>query len=367
MNVLGLVSFRIFPTHMGGQKGVALFYKYLQQHLNVLLAVSADNQKSETTKTVPVLYPNKKIYWNLFRTDKLKRIVQENNIDIILAEHSYAGWIAWLVQKATGKPFILHSHNIESRRFRQMHQWWWKLYHWYEGWIHRKANHSFFISDEEMNFAIHQFRLSPSQCSVITYGIEEQSRKEERSLLRKELGLDEHKIILLFNGTLDYKPNYDAVITLADKIEPLLRDQADNYEILITGNRAPKKLIEKMLSNHRINYVGYVEDANLYYQAADLFINPVLNDTGIKTKLVEALANNCTTISTLSGASGIRKDLCGSKLILVNDGDWTSFAGKIMENGRPQLPETPQEFYDYYSWKNIAAKAAGKIKELIEQ
>ena len=60
MNVLGLVSFRIFPTHMGGQKGVAVFYYYLQKHVNVLLAVSDDNQESKATETAGILYPNKK-------------------------------------------------------------------------------------------------------------------------------------------------------------------------------------------------------------------------------------------------------------------------------------------------------------------
>jgi polysaccharide biosynthesis protein PslH len=365
MNVLGLVSFRIFPTHMGGQKGVALFYNYLQQHVNVLLAVSSDNQESETIKTIGILHPNKKIYLNFFRIGVLKKIIRKNKIDIIIAEHSYAGWIAWLLHKATGKPFILHSHNIESNRFRQMHKWWWKIYHWYEGWVHRKAHYNFFIGEEEMNFALKAFRLSPAKCAVITYGIEEQKLQEDKLVLRKQLGLDGKKVLLLFNGTLDYEPNYHAVEVLINKIEPLLHNRLNNYEILITGNRAPKKLVEKILANKQISYLGYVEDVNLYYQAADLFINPISNDTGIKTKLVEAIANNCTAISTLSGASGIRKELCGNKLITVNDHDWNSFVDKITEFCYLPSSVTPQQFYEYYSWKNIAAKAAEKIKEVI--
>ena len=364
MNVLGLVSFRIFPTHMGGQKGVAVFYYYLQKHANVLLAVSDDNQESKDTETAGILYPNKKIYLNIFRLTALKRIIRKNKIDILIAEHSYAGWIAWILHKATGRPFIVHSHNIESSRFRHMHKWWWKIYHWYEGWIHRRAQYNFFIGDEDMNFAIKAFHLPSSKCSVITYGIEEQTFRNNKSALRKQLRLDEKKIILLFNGTLDYEPNYHAVETLVDKIEPGLRTQLDNYEIVITGNRAPKQLVDKILGNKQITYLGYVEDVNLYYQASDLFINPISNDTGIKTKLVEAIANNCTAISTISGAAGIRRDLCGSKLITVNDDDWNSFVQKIAECQYLPQTETPASFYDYYSWKNIAEKAAEKIKEI---
>lgn len=366
MNVLALVSFRIFPTHMGGQKGVALFYKYLKQHVNVLLAVSNDNQPGKEIAAERILFPNKKMYRNYFRKKELKKLAEKHGTDVIIAEHSYSGWMAWLLSRSTGKPFIIHSHNIESKRFQQMNAWWWRLYHRYEGWIQRKAHHNFFISDEDMEYALKEFKSHPSKCSVITYGIEEIKAGISKSELRKELGLDENKLLLLFNGTLDYTPNFDAVTILVDKIEPFLRNKIEDYQILITGNRARKNLINKMLANKNLLYLGYVDDVNLYYQASDLFLNPVSNDTGIKTKLVEAIANNCTTISTRSGASGIRKELCAEKLITVNDGDWNSFADKIVEY-KNVIATTPSSFYEYYSWKNIAARAAQKMKELMNE
>lgn len=362
MNVLGVVSFRVFPTHMGGQKGVAHFYKYLERHANVLLAVSNDNQQSKIPNE-KTLFPNKKIYKNFFRRNELKKIAEKHNTDVIIAEHSYAGWIAWLLSKSIKKPFIIHSHNIESKRFHQMNVGWWRFYHWYEGWIHRKAHHSFFISEEDKNFAIKNFKLDPSKCSVITYGIEDIKPQQNKSQLKNKLELDENKRIILFNGTLDYTPNFDAVVNLIEKIEPLLRQRIDNFQILITGNRARKNLIDKILAAKNVLYLGYVEDVNLYYQAADLFINPVSNDTGIKTKLVEAIANNCTTISTESGASGIKKELCGEKLVTVKDNDWNSFTEKIVEYKNSNT-FTPEAFYEFYSWKNIAEKAAKKLKEL---
>jgi glycosyltransferase involved in cell wall biosynthesis len=310
------------------------------------------------------LYPNKKIYRNFFKTKELKRIVREDKIDVLIAEHSYAGWVAWLLHKATQKPFVIHSHNIESRRFRQMNKWWWHYYQWYEGWIHRKAQYNFFISDEDMEFALKKFKLSPEKCSVVTYGLEETKIQQNKDVLKKQLGLDENKTILLFNGTLDYEPNYHAVEILIDEIEPRLRKELSNYEIIITGNRARKKLIEKILSARNITYIGYADDVNSYYQAADLFINPVLNDTGVKTKLIEAIGNNLTTVSSVAGAWGLKKELCGHKLFTVPDNDWDSFAGKIMEQLSQPVVNTPGEFYDYYSWKAITQKAVQKINEI---
>src|SRR6476620_2377872 len=117
MKVMGLVSFRVFPTHMGGQKGVADFYRHLQQQLAVVLAVSTDNTESREVRIEKLLYPNRNIYLNIFRINKLKRLAAKESAELLIAEHSYAGWMAWLLASRLKKPFIVHSHNIESKRF----------------------------------------------------------------------------------------------------------------------------------------------------------------------------------------------------------------------------------------------------------
>lgn len=361
--VLGLVSFRIFPTHMGGQKGVALFYKHLQDFVPVVLATSMDNQQSAVIQTRNLLSPNRRIYKNLFTTKKLKQLVKDERIDVIIAEHSYAGWMAWMLHRATGKPFIIHSHNIESKRFRLMHQWWWRLYDNYERWIHRRAHHNFFISREDMEFAIRHFRLRAERCSVATYGIEEKKSIQQKNAVKDLIGLHAEEKILLFNGTLDYKPNYDAVVTLSDVIEPMIRKSGKQIRIIITGNRAPAGLVRKMLANDRITYVGYAEDVDLYYQAADLFLNPVANDSGVKTKVIEAIANNCSVVSTTSGISGIAMETCSNKIHTVADDNWEKFAETVLMQLSVPQPDTPASFYDYYSWKNITRN----VSKIIEQ
>jgi len=363
--VLGLVSFRIYPTHMGGQKGVANFYEALQQHADVMLALSRDNVDSSRLPMKKLLYPNKKIYRNLGELRKVRELIREFRPDVLIAEHSYTGWLAWILHRKTGLPFIIHSHNIESRRFQKMNRPWWKIYQVYEGWIHRKADHSFFISDEDRDHAIKHFRLQPSDCSIITYGVQTRPEPRERREWKKQLGFDPQMDLLLFNGTLDYEPNYEAVITLIEKVEPLLRKKLHNFQILVTGNRAPRELAGKMMQASNLQYSGYVEDVDAVYQAADVFINPVANDTGVKTKLIEALANHCTTVSTEAGAAGLRRDLCADKLSLTPDGNWEAFVDAIIHAVNQHPTETPGAFFDYYLWDNIAGRAAKAIAEVI--
>ena len=366
LKVFGLVSFRVYPTLMGGQKGVALFYKHLQEHANIFLALSFDNGEPPHVESINNLYPNKQIYRNYSRIAALTKQVKHIQPDIIIAEHSYTGWIGWQLHRKTGVPLIIHSHNIESKRFQQMGKWWWRLYALYEGWIHRKAQYNFFISEEDKAYALQHFKLDPEECSVVTYGIEKPSIRQDRTSLRKKLGLPTEETVLLFNGTLDYEPNYEAVQHLVKRIEPILSKSLSNYIIVVTGNRAPAELVQLMAESRNVVYHGYVDDVNEYYQAADLFINPVSNDTGVKTKLIEAVANHCTSLSTVSGATGIRRDVCGNKLVTVADDDWHAFSHAIVNLLKTDAGETPPSFYDHYEWSNIAKKAAEKMEALVK-
>jgi glycosyltransferase involved in cell wall biosynthesis len=313
-NVLALVSFKVYPAEMGGQKGVALFYSFLEQHFRITIAATKNNERNDIEKC---LYPNRLIFLNFFRLGRLKKIIADKKIDLLIAEHSYTGWLAWLLSKRTGKPFLIHSHNIEALRFRQMKRWWWKWYEKYERSIHRKAHHSFFISREDRDYALAHFGLDPDRCSVITYGVEFNTIPKHTQNTRQQLNLEEDTLLFLFNGTLDYQPNADAVILLLEKIDPLLRRQLNKYKIIITGRNASADLIQKVAQNDNFIYKGFVENIENYYGAATLFLNPITNNSGIKTKLVEAIAHNCTVVSFEGGAAGIEKEASGEKLLTV--------------------------------------------------
>ena len=79
--VLGLVSFRVYPTYMGGQKGVALFYEYLQEFVDVILAGSVDNVETKNLEMERLLYPNKKIYRNISKLGSLQKLVADHKVD----------------------------------------------------------------------------------------------------------------------------------------------------------------------------------------------------------------------------------------------------------------------------------------------
>jgi glycosyltransferase involved in cell wall biosynthesis len=370
MNVLALVTYRVYPTLMGGQKGVALFYKYLQLRLNVLLVVSRNNQLSnEQHCATPILHENKKIFMNLFLYDHLKKLVRKCKPEVIIAEHSYAAWLALLLRHAMGIPYIIHSHNIEALRFREMKRSWWKLYWHYERWIHQRANYNFFISKADQMYAIQHFRIKPEKCTIIPYGIEGDNDQQafDREAFLASIGIWENEKVFYFNGTLDYKPNLDAVMILLNNIAPQLRNLIYKFKIIVTGNRASSALTQLLKSHPDVLFLEYVPDVKPFYKAAHLFLNPVLHESGIKTKVIEALAHHCSVVSTESGARGIDKDVCSAKVMTVPDGDWNAFAATILESLNKPAVQTSQAFFDTYGWETIALKAVKKIELLTAQ
>ena len=98
--------------------------------------------------------------------------------------------------------------------------------------------------------------------------------------------------------------------------------------------------------------------------AADVFINPVLEGGGVKTKVLEALAAHRTVVSTVSGAIGVDTGICGNKLKIVPDNDWLQFSARMQELEDITAP-TPSSFLHYHNSGRIAAEAAAIMQSLL--
>ncbi len=350
---------------MGGQKCVEAFYSHLAKQTKVVLAVAKENGevKNSNAEIFPFLYHHKWVFANLRYVYRLCKLIKQQNIDVICIEHSYLGWLGMLLKWFTKKPFIIRSHNIEAHRFRDMHKPGWRFYLLYERCVHRNADHSFFITEEDKSWAIPHWQLDAKKCTVITYGtaitqaLPENERVVYRQKLIAENNLDPSTQLFLFNGTLDYLPNTDALRIIITELLPLFQSMNFSFRIFICGNRLSEQWAEVLRSYPAIIYKGFVEDIDLYFNGADCFINPVTLGSGIKIKLVDALSHNLSCISTKSGAKGISKDIVGEKLVLVDDYDWPGFANAMLVQNEKQAKDIPPSFYQLFNWDAIIQKA----------
>lgn len=364
-SILGLVSYSVFPAEMGGQKGVVNFYTYLAQYRKVRLAVYSKNKiaADHPYTVLPFLDHHTWLFTNIRHIGKLVKLIKKEKISYLLIEHSYLAWLGLILRGLTNVPYYIHSHNIETHRFRDMRKPFWRVYGWYEKRIHQQADHSYFISEEDRNWACEHWQLPENKTSVVTYGTERlalpvpELKQECRNQILAENQLDPDTKLFLFNGTLDYLPNTDAIRIIIHEIIPRLITAKKPFRIIICGNKLDKKWEPVLLSNPFVLYKGFVPDISFYLQGCDCFINPLTLGSGIKTKLIDALAENLCCISTRHGSRGIPGYLTGEKMICVADYDWQAFT-RAMLNLDPKMPiNTPDRFYQNFHWDTIIQEA----------
>lgn len=366
--VLSLVWYKVLPPQFGGQKGIALFSRYLAEHMPLTLLCSDNNipDKPLNYHLRPLLPVSK---WQFISPAVWKKISREQEAvkaEVLLLEHCYYGLTGWWLHQKTGIPVVVHSHNIEYQRFRQQGKWWWPVLFLLERFTHRHAQLNLFKTPRDLQTAIDRFQLDPAKCMVIPYGLEDSyvpdpgTRRAARAELGARHGIGNGQKIILFNGTLDYAPNAEAVEHLVKKILPLLEDV---YTVVVCGRLVDpkfKKIIE--LKAERFVFAGFVEDIQRYFQGADIFLNPVTTGGGVKVKVMEALSYGLPVVSYISGATGIDQEFTGGMLVTVKDQDASAMALAVHQ---VQYGNTiPPSFIQHYHWRQITRELAKRIQQL---
>src|ERR1700712_3496811 len=210
--IISIVSYPFLPAKLGGQKGIALFNKYFSRHCTLVCITTKNNDPAaaEGYKVINAISTSPLRYLNVFLFFSINKLIKKEDASHIILEHPYYGWLGILLKWASGAKLVVHSHNIESLRWKTLGKWWWPILTFYEKQTHRAANYNFFIREEDKTYAIEHFGLNASKCIVITYGIgwNTAPAPAERLQCRTHL-LQQHNIgagdeIFLFNGSLDY-------------------------------------------------------------------------------------------------------------------------------------------------------------------
>jgi polysaccharide biosynthesis protein PslH len=113
---------------------------------------------------------------------------------------------------------------------------------------------------------------------------------------------------VLFTGTLDYRPNADAVRWLLDRIMPLVWQDVPEARVLIVGRGPAADLVARGQHDSRIAVTGAVERVDPYWLRASLYILPVRGGGGTRFKALEAMAAGLPLVSTPMGMEGIQAE-----------------------------------------------------------
>ncbi len=114
-------------------------------------------------------------------------------------------------------------------------------------------------------------------------------------------------------GSMDWEPNKEAVNWLLDDIWPEISNTA--VELHLAGRKMPGYIAQQ--ATDRLIVHGEVENAIQFMAAHDILIAPLLSGSGMRVKIIEAMAMGKAVITTTIGAEGI--DATHKKNIYIAD------------------------------------------------
>jgi glycosyltransferase involved in cell wall biosynthesis len=107
---------------------------------------------------------------------------------------------------------------------------------------------------------------------------------------------------VVFVGGLDYFPNEVAVRWFADEVASRMSDPPQ-LRLSVVGN-CPGDVCAKLRSPS-IRFLGYVDDVGVELRRHRAFAAPMVEGTGVKTKVLEAMAAGLPVVTTSAGVRGL--------------------------------------------------------------
>jgi glycosyltransferase involved in cell wall biosynthesis len=121
-----------------------------------------------------------------------------------------------------------------------------------------------------------------------------------------------------------FDANRAALQFFVDRVLPLILERAPDFRLVVAGPIAAEAPAHPAIQ--RLGPVEYLADA---YALAPIALNPVHSGTGLKIKLLDAMALGVPAVSTQFGVRGIPHESLNG-VTVVPDGDAPAFASAVL-------------------------------------
>jgi alpha-1,6-mannosyltransferase len=191
---------------------------------------------------------------------------------------------------------------------------------------------------------------------------------DDRAETRRELGIPEGRILLLYVGRLAAEKN---TRVLFEAFEMLCRQEPGRFHLMATGDGSQRGLLQELQkTTGAVTWHSYCADMRelaRYYRAADLFVHPGVQET---FGLVALESQACGT--PVVGIAGSYMD----RIIFNSQQDWAqensapALAQAIRESTAANLaqtgPATSRKVRALYSWTNVFDRLFAIYHEVVK-
>ncbi len=116
-------------------------------------------------------------------------------------------------------------------------------------------------------------------------------------------------------GAMDWMPNRESIEWLLDEVWPVVHREVPQAHLYLAGRKMPQKWMDTPMDG--VTVVGEVPDAGYFIAGKQINVVPLLSGSGIRVKIIEAMAAGKAVVTTTVGAQGI--DYTEGENLLVAD------------------------------------------------
>jgi glycosyltransferase involved in cell wall biosynthesis len=212
--------------------------------------------------------------------------------------------------RAIRGPWVVMAHNVESLIWRRyfetetgrLKRWYinrqWRKFERFERRIFSRSERTIAVSDADSHLA--RTQLGATRLSVVENGVDAASYCFDGRVR------DPNQI--LFLGSLDWRPNQDAVVLLLDRIFPDVLRELPSARLVVVGRKPPRWLVERAARCPHLDLCADVPDVRPFLWQCGVMAVPLRIGGGSRLKILEALAAECPVVSTKVGAEGLCLD-----------------------------------------------------------
>lgn len=252
-------------------------------------------------------YNAKRFISNTYR-NKLKLILQNEEFDIVQLEGLYLYPYMTTIRKSSDALIAFHAHNVEQEIWKRtvrnqtpgLRKAYNRLLSYRMQRLENKSLQKFdlMVPVTERDSHILDFLGNKSATYVATTGV----ILDNYDIAPEQPAPNQNT--LYFIGALDWQPNQEGLIWYLDKVWPKVLNENPDVELHIAGRNAPPRLVHK-LNRRNVEFHGQVADAKEFSLRYNIMISPLLTGSGMRVKLIEAMALKKPIVSTYISAEGI--------------------------------------------------------------
>lgn len=222
--------------------------------------------------------------------------------------------------------------NMESRRCRKWEKEYYKFF-----------DYTLMTSDVERDFLNEM--MNGNKAKTLSVGIDYEYYSQEIPVKKDPAGIS-------YVGNFNVAANADTLEMIVNDILPHIKSE---YHFYIIG-KCPNYIINKYKTNKNLCFCGRVEDLREYVKKTIVFLAPIAYGTGVKTKIVEAMAMNMPVVTNSVGAEGIYAESGKEYVVYDNPIKIAAAVDELLNNYKKtvEMGRLANQFvYEHFRWDKV--------------